>query len=890
MNKGRYWTHFFILVAFWTIVAFVIVRCCYAQSVVDFSGGLYTNINPHLIPLQTGQKAYATECLNIDLRQRTLKKRKGYAALTGDLRGSRPLYGLYGNTLRTGKKNVYAVFSQPEDSATIGLGKIYRSDNYTYLPDTTYNLYDWIYTGATPFWTTWKDDIFFSNGRQKPIIIRDSTARNLTPQAPGEPNIYVMNDSGAWGGPEGSFRYVVNTHGMDSSAIHNNRYHSGYMSDYVTALKEKIMLTNFIAHAPDTIWIKDDTTIAGWDSIDLEIYRSMPDIGKVNDSDTAAKFYLVCDTVILKSLLDTFKVIDSFPNDSLVSARWEYGAVLFNELGRDSVSAGSPISGYYNGSPTYISGNQGISIFPDSLADSTNTVSVKYIVTYIDTLTGFESDSGRSLRIEWVYGDSNYTIGLPPVPKGMGHLSRAIYKSYRIATYNDTGLAPNDSTTYVVEKGLTVIYDPGPEMDEIIKNQFRAFLDTLKNHALGTDENIDFDKQWQDINIYKMLPFRVAYSHDTLETFFRQIAVIEDTLQVYFKDTVSFDSTMKGKLFYRGNVPGNLNGIASFNDQLFGYKGSGVYWSNLDTAGVWGMFRHIALNKDDGDEITAIMPFRDYVKVYKNRSQYIIYPINGGFGYAREWTVQGVGCVAPHSMVQYNNGLVYLSNIGVIHETGIQYKDKGSNYPVISEPIADLMEDYSPSELRGAVGFVNDDKYYLSFPSKDTSYIYDFIVGAWSIYSYAFTQATFYDTVHRANISPSKDMLFILDDADKIYKADTTYTDAGEDFAFSWKSPPFGKVPGHNIGLQQIGFGCVDKDLDSLCLYYVYDYKDTGTVFEGNYSPDATYEIRGMPTHSSPWFYLGLHNYCVDETHKVSQLEINLLDIWTNDKGIITIK
>jgi hypothetical protein len=639
------------------------------------------------------------------------------------------------------------------------------SDEYSYSLDTSGTAeseYPYIYTGETPYWTTWKDDVYFSNGRQVPVVYHNGYARNLVVQAPGEPMIYPMNDTATWGDcPNGEYRYLIRLQPGGSST-----YDVSYLSHRIKAFNKKIMLTNFISRATDSTLGVDS---AAWDSVVLFVYRCTANVGTYQENTTMWAIYTASlDSIDIR--LDTLRVIDSIPDDSLGSGSYSTSTIVsFAKAGRLSNLS---INAIRNGAPTYIGRNvdtaqEKICLPKDTSGNiDTNTICIVYMCTYTDTITGHESDSGRNLyifihtdtgKIDTVF-DSNFVIGIPPIPAGQEHLIRNLYKAYGY-TFSRDSLGGNIVTGW--DSSYVTKWKAG---------QRRGRWHTTEQDTILTP----------------------IYSLDTTISDYYLLASIRDSSIKQFVDTNSWDSiSTQRDIYYKSGAPTSLNYITVFGDRAWGSSGSKLYYSYLDSGGYWAAFDDIALNMDDGDEITRIVPYRDHIKVFKNKAQFILYT-DDGINYNRKWVVDGIGCIAPRSMTAYNNGLVYLSEHGVIYETGLIYKDRGSSFDIISMDISDLL-DYTPDQHRTAVGIIKDNKYWLSYPAKDTTYVYDFIFKGWSVWSpLAFTQATFYDTIHSSNIRPAKDMLFITENSDKVYKADTTTTDNGTAIPVVWKSGALG--------------------------------------------------------------------------------------------------
>jgi len=75
------------------------------------------------------------------------------------------------------------------------------------------------------------------------------------------------------------------------------------------------------------------------------------------------------------------------------------------------------------------------------------------------------------------------------------------------------------------------------------------------------------------------------------------------------------------------------------------------------------------INKNDGDEITAIYPYLGNLLVFKNRSSYYIYG-DGENASVMPWK-ETVGCVSGKTIVEIGNNLVYLSYEGLMLCSGL---------------------------------------------------------------------------------------------------------------------------------------------------------------------------------------------------------------------------
>jgi len=852
------------------IFIFLLAVSAVAQDVVinDFSGGLATK--PGIFHVKPNQ---AREFYNLASTNKALSIRDGYDRIDTAYDTVRSIYNY---TQRDGRKRLLGIV----DDSLEGVADLVISEAYEYGIDTADGAvigFSHIYSKGEMFWATWKSDAYWSNGRQRAKIIRDTVVRDMVTLAPGELRTIPI-DAGSE--LDGEYQYVVISFykSCDTASWYDN-YMAGYSSIPIKVIDGRVLITNIPPPAYDTLVDIADTTGQYSDSVVVAIYRSLAN--EDNTDDTAFTYYRVwVDSLVPYGALDTLTIIDSIPDDSFGTGSYTnqimgqiIGLAISNSYSLD-------LYAFRSGAPTYVRYNDGADsanyIFPRDtgdggspvIADSIVLRSVSYICTYIDTLTEFESDSSRALRINWTAGDTCYTIGVPKAPTGMEYLKRAIYKSYTYEVVQDTALTDptvKDTSIYMYSAA-----SPG----------YRWYLEILKNGQLiqvaPPVYRSDMESAMPTFHtgVYR-IKFKTGipniFYRDSVITPYFKIGEIDDYTTLTFLDTTTFDSTLTGTIFTRPTARKHFGQLKPFGDRMWGIDRSNVSWSYLDTSGLWGAWSYIALNPDDGDENIAIAPCRDYMKVFKNKSQFILY-MDSDYEYSRKWIVDGIGCVAPKSMVACNNGLIYLSNHGVVNETGSVYRDKGSDYGIISYPIDDLI-DYKPSELRTAIGFLYDDKYWLSFPAKDTTYVYDLITGGWAIYGYAFSDATNYDTVQTATMNPPTEMVFTIKDDKGIYLvADTTQTDNGVPIIARWKSGPFAKSS-RNVRIDKLGFWTDDNSSFS---YVLYDAEDTAKIDSIKITPDDRYYLISPVINESNYFQLGITN--LPDTS--ADLEINEIDIY----------
>jgi len=807
----------YIILAALLTVLFLLCAVCevHAEDVIridDFSGGLNTKAGLfHIKPNQ------ARECLNWDLSDEygALKIRNGYCKV-GQKNDTNSLQFLYTHYYRDGRKELFGVAK----SDTASWGCLYRSGDADYTLDT--NIYNFLYTGSKWSATSWKDKVIFANGRQRPLIWNGTVCKPLAIPSPGVPDVVPINGSGNLDGEYYYFLYYNAPGWARESAL----------TPRIKANNENMLLFHFPIMQADSAWPSAFSGDWDKDTTTLEFLILRSKALKPGDGLDSLRFYPIkyfngsVDTgyfVMPMSAMDTFTWIDTIADCYFGDSAGFTSAYRCWHTSRH-------LSKYF-GSPGYLSRENSSAerkkkVILDTLSTGDSVLATLYMVTYFDSTNVIESDSGRAFTIyPQAYDDTMYyRISIPPAPPNDSNMHRIIYKAFMVRSviYGDSNLVNNKYTYPILQ-----VLSPAKSANVI--------------------------------------------GIDTILTPFYQIAVIGNKDSLAFTDSTLWDSVSSLGISYTNHsAPVELNSPFIFNDKMWGFQGSQVMWSYLDSVGYWGAWDWIAFNLDNGDEITAIVPDREYINIYKNHSQYVLYQDADG-QYTKKWTVRGRGCVAGETVQFYDGNIIYLDENGVYMESAMPAKDKGTQRAPLSEPIADLI-DYPISELDDAIGFIYDDKYMLSFPDKDTAYVYDFKVDAWSIYDFAFKAAVNYDTRDNDGLVPSSDMLFITGSDSAIYKFDTTATDNGADIIARWKSGPIARSA-RNVQINNMGFW-TGNDTSFSCV--LYDAEDTACIDSMKIAPDDRHYLKSPAINESNYFYIKITNL-PDTT---AGLEINGIDVY----------
>lgn len=250
--------------------------------------------------------------------------------------------------------------------------------------------------------------------------------------------------------------------------------------------------------------------------------------------------------------------------------------------------------------------------------------------------------------------------------------------------------------------------------------------------------------------------------------------------------------------------------VKQFNNYLFlanvqvsGTRhASRLYWSNLKDTGTWTATDFIEVSKDDGQEISGLRVLGDRLVVFKQRSIYNIFftgdpdipfVLPGGGKANSE-----VGCVAPFSIQDVENGLVFLSSDGFYYYDGL-------NSFRISDKITSVIIGYNTQGFGEAVSVnqKNKNRYWCAIQSSgqnenDKVLVWDYFNNAWSVYDNIdiCSLAIFY-------VNGIEERLYFGDYSGFVYRGDTGTNDnplgvATAIDAYYWTNwRPFGDLVSH---------------------------------------------------------------------------------------------
>jgi hypothetical protein len=286
--------------------------------------------------------------------------------------------------------------------------------------------------------------------------------------------------------------------------------------------------------------------------------------------------------------------------------------------------------------------------------------------------------------------------------------------------------------------------------------------------------------------------------------------------------------------------PAGIRILVNAENRLFGV-GSGanrntLYASDILDPSVWASTNSIVVNGDDGDQITAVVPYyKNRLIVFKKRRVFQVdIPSDATSG--ADWIVSiisnNTGCVATGTAVQVSSDILFLSDNGIRSLVRSAADDFSSVGIPISEVVKDVIQSINTDSIRVATAIYYDNRYFLAIPTgsndyNDTLLVYNTALnafeGTWSPQVMQFTLTNFNQEGSRAMFKKTNGII----EKYAGYKspAGTTaedYKDAGEDYQSYVRTKDF------NFG-------------DPFSLKYGSHFE---VIFDNSFSSDATIAIQ----------------------------------------------
>jgi hypothetical protein len=189
--------------------------------------------------------------------------------------------------------------------------------------------------------------------------------------------------------------------------------------------------------------------------------------------------------------------------------------------------------------------------------------------------------------------------------------------------------------------------------------------------------------------------------------------------------------------------PLNLRILINTGNRLFGVGSAAnrntLYASDILDASIWDAANSVIVNADDGDEITAIVPYyENRIIVFKKRRIFQV-TIPPDMTSAADWVIQlisnNTGCVAEGSAVQVNSDIFFLSDDGIRSLVRSAADDFTSVGLPLSEVVKDVIQEINVAEIGICTAAFYDNRYFLAVPTasndfNDTIIVYNTVLGA----------------------------------------------------------------------------------------------------------------------------------------------------------------
>ena len=527
----------------------------------------------------------------------------------------------------------------------------------------------------------------------------------------------------------------------------------------------------------DTMTIDGDSTWLLW----VERTGANPGILDESDSVGLVRAQEIDYNDTLK--IDTFWFIDNTVGPTVTKPLIDRGFYGLDSLGNVVYRYGAPAIMSFSGE---VSDTSAYGVYGGWPLDQDEALGVVYACTFVDTITGLESDISEFCGV-WKSSagidDSTfmYTISIPMLANSGSGFKVNLYRAMLTAIRGDTLWLAD--TTYIEHESRYYVYDTG--------------YGGVERH-LKTEIIVERDiKRWVDgLELDSVYRGRLIF-----------LKQFDDTVRTHV-DSMRYDSLInRGTAMYdeykQIDSPPLMKGMFSFQNRMFAYQGNRLYYSDLDnplggqSINDWHEWDHIVVAEGDGDEIVYAYSARDYIRVFKHSSSYIVYQTDEGFGYELDdgsfWPhidyLGAYGCLSPQSFIDAPGGSYYLSNVGVLRENAGQQLARQRDISLVSAKL-DNFDYLSISDKEDAVAaYVPHEQRYL-LCIGDTTYNYDIRADAWSTWDMTFSGSALYRVESAVNNYPGDTLYFTKPGDSVLYRYGTSLEDNGTSFLMEWKTVP----------------------------------------------------------------------------------------------------
>ena len=157
----------------------------------------------------------------------------------------------------------------------------------------------------------------------------------------------------------------------------------------------------------------------------------------------------------------------------------------------------------------------------------------------------------------------------------------------------------------------------------------------------------------------------------------------------------------------------NYTLLASCTVSGTAYK-SRFYWSTINTIETWDAADYIDVSQNDGQELTGARVLGEKLILFKDSSiHYATFTGDRDIPFIVNKSASSVGCIAPESIQEVENGLVFLSY------DGFYYFDGNNSYK-ISDRITKTLDTFAPTRFQYSKSCYQKrkNKYWASFTTS----------------------------------------------------------------------------------------------------------------------------------------------------------------------------
>jgi hypothetical protein len=237
-----------------------------------------------------------------------------------------------------------------------------------------------------------------------------------------------------------------------------------------------------------------------------------------------------------------------------------------------------------------------------------------------------------------------------------------------------------------------------------------------------------------------------------------------------------------------GGNPPRAQFVVTHKNYLFMARSSEgpsrLYFSSVLNIDEWPALNFIDISPNDGDWITGLLPYDDYLIITKNRSVWLLVG-SGPSDFEVRRIHDGIGCVAPRSLVRVVDSFAFVSTEGI-------YLSDISTPTLISERLKETWKKMNRRRLHQIAGEFYDHKLRMDLPFGSSTVnniriIYD------SIRKCLYLQEMSAHASCYAKYSEAGQEVLLFGHAGngQVSHADTGTSDAGQPITMEWGTKHF---------------------------------------------------------------------------------------------------